>query len=210
MQKKEVKAILFDLDGVLIDSVNVWFYIYNDTLKHFGIKKISKKKFVSDFGAPIEEDIKEYFKGKTVDEVKKTFWMYFKKRRKLINKDIKLMPNSVDTLKILKNYNMKLGLITNSSKLIAMPILNHFRLKSFFKVIVAMEDVKRRKPEPDMILKACRKLKVSPQETILIGDTQNDMVAGKRAGCITIGYKTKGNHKIENLKEILSILNQKI
>ena len=65
-----------------------------------------------------------------------------------------------------------------------------------------MDDVKRRKPAPDMILKACKMLKVKPKNTILVGDTINDMIAGKRAGCVTMGYKIKGDYTVNNLRKI--------
>ena len=69
-----------------------------------------------------------------------------------------------------------------------------------------MEDVKRRKPAPDMILKACRKLNIKPKNAIIIGDTKNDIISGKRAGCVTVGYEIKGDYKIKNLKEVLKII----
>ena len=68
--------------------------------------------------------------------------------------------------------------------------------------IETMEDVKRGKPAPDMIVKACKMLKVKPQHAILIGDTRNDIIAGKRAGCIVVGYKIKGDYRIEGLNDI--------
>ena len=70
-----------------------------------------------------------------------------------------------------------------------------------------MDDVKRRKPAPDMILKACKLLRINPKNTILVGDTMNDIIAGKRAGCVTVGYKVKGDYRINNLNQILSMLN---
>ena len=69
-----------------------------------------------------------------------------------------------------------------------------------------MEDVKRRKPAPDSVLKACRLLNVKPKDAILIGDTENDMIAGKRAGCATVGYKIRGDFRIKNLKDILKLI----
>jgi len=69
-----------------------------------------------------------------------------------------------------------------------------------------MDDVKRRKPAPDMILKACKILKVKPKNTILVGDTKNDMIAGKRAGCITVGYKMMGDYRIDKLYSITRFL----
>ena len=202
MQKREVEAILFDMDGVLVDSLVIWCYTFNDTLRHFGLKTIPKKEFIKDFGAPIEHDVKKYFKGKTVREVEHVYNSKFKERIGYV----RLFPESIPILKKIKKRPIKIGLITNSTKFITSALLNHFKLKKYFKVVVTMDDVKRRKPAPDMILKACKLLKVKPKNTILVGDTMNDMIAGKRAGCVTVGYKVKGDYKIDSLKEILHIL----
>ena len=200
MLKREDKAVLFDLDGVLVDSIDAWFYVFNDTLRYFGIKTLPRKQFVMDFGAPIEQDVKKYFHGKTIKKVEHAYNMNFKKRKNYV----KLFPQSKSVLKNLKGQKIKLGLITNSTRFITLTILNHFRLKKYFEVIVTMDDVKRRKPSPDMVLKACRKLNVKPKNTVLIGDTKNDMLAGKRAGCITVGYKIRGDYEICNLSDVLS------
>lgn len=206
MQKREVKAILFDLDGVLVDSFDAWFHVFNDTLKQFGLKTITKSQFKKGFGAPIEQDVRKYFKGKTIEEVKRVYNMKYKKWIK----SVKLFQQSISILKKLKKEKIKLGLITNSTRIITITILNHFDLKKYFDVIVTMDDVKRRKPAPDMVLKACKILKVKPQNTILTGDTKNDMLAGKKAGCITVGYKMKGDLKINKLNRVLGIIKQKV
>ena len=119
---------------------------------------------------------------------------------------VKIFPQSKKVLEKLKNKRIKLGLITNSTGFITLTILNHFKLKKYFDVVVTMDDVRRRKPAPDMILKACKTLKVMPKNTILVGDTMNDIIAGRRAGCATVGYKVKGDYEINSLKEALCIL----
>ena len=191
---------------MLIDSIDAWFNVFNDTLRHFKLKTSSKKNFKKDFGMPIEYDVKKYFIGKSVKEIELEYNKYFTIRKNLV----KLSPQSVYTLKNLKNdKKLKIGLISNSTKFIVVTVLNHFKLKKYFKIIVTMNDVKRGKPAPDMVLKACKTLKVSPKNTILVGDSINDIIAGKRAGCITIGYKIKGDYKIKNLNSITNYLNQK-
>ena len=87
-----------------------------------------------------------------------------------------------------------------------MNTIKHYKLKKYFKAIVTVDDVKRGKPAPDMVIKACRILKVNPKNTILIGDSKNDMAAGRRAGCISVGYGINGDYKISSLKEILGML----
>ena len=94
VQKKEVKAILFDLDGVLVNSIDAWFNVFNDTRKHFGLKPVSNNKFVREFGSPIERDAKKYFKGRTIEEVKNVYNANFRKRKRYV----KLFPQSVAVL----------------------------------------------------------------------------------------------------------------
>ena len=192
------RYILFDLDGVLVDSKDTWFHVINDTRIYFGLKPISKAVMKKRFGAPIEEDSKALYNGKPVNEIKKFYNSDFRKRAK----HVKLFPQSKIALKKLRNRKVKLGLISNSTTLIVSAVLRHFRLKKYFSAIVTMDDVKKGKPAPDMALKACRMLKVKPKNTILVGDTKNDMIAGKRAGCVTVGYKVKGYYKIKSLNEI--------
>jgi len=78
-------------------------------------------------------------------------------------------------------------------------MVSHYKLKKYLDVMVTMDDVRRRKPAPDAVLRACRELGVKPREAVLVGDTRNDMVAGRRAGCTTIGLKTKGEYTIRTL-----------
>ena len=195
---KEVKAVLFDMDGVLVDSLDAWFHVFNDTLEYFKLKKLTRKEFAKGFGSPIEQDLKNHFIGKTVKEVAGCFDLHFSKRKRLV----KIFPESRKALESLKERKIKLALLSNSTKFIVLTILKHHKIKKYFDAIVAMQDVKRRKPAPDMVLKACKKLRVNPKNTILVGDTKNDMIAGKRAGCVTVGYKIKGDYKINALQEI--------
>ena len=199
MDGKEIKAVLFDLDGVLIDSLDAWYYVFNNTLKHFGLETLSKKEFIRDFGAPIEHDMKKYFKGKTIEDVKHIYIINFKKGLKYV----KLFPQSIEVLQNLKRQKIKLGLITNSTKVIVSTILKRFKLKRYFKVIITMDDVKRRKPAPDMIIKAYKMLKVNPKNVVLVGDSINDIIAGRMAKVLTIGFRINADCRINDLKEII-------
>ena len=198
VQKKEAKAVLFDMDGVLINSSNAWFGAFNDVLVHFGLKPISKRKFSGIFGNPIEKDKEMFFKNQSIKEIESAFNHFFKKWKCYAV----LFKDSIPVLKNLRAKKVRIGLITNATSEIVNTNLKQFKMKKFFGAVVTMDDVKRRKPAPDMILKACKILKVEPKNTILVGDTKNDMIAGKRAGCITVGYKIKGDYCINSLIEI--------
>ena len=197
MRKKGVKAVLFDLDGVLVDSIDAWHHTYNGIIRHFGAKPIPKKEFRKIFGNTIEKNVKMII-NIPAKEANRLAIKHFKKNMNHVD----VFPQTKDVLEKILRSKLKIALITNTPKRILTPVLKHHKLKKYFKVIVTVDDVKKGKPAPDMALKACKLLKVKPKNTILIGDTKNDMLAGKRAGCVTIGYKIKGDYKIDNLREI--------
>ena len=200
VQKREVKAILFDLDGVLMDSIDAWHRTYNGIIEHFNSKPISKKEFKEIFGNAIEKNVK-MIADIPAKEANMLAVKYFKKN---INY-VKIFPETKSVLKKLSK-KIKIALITNTPRKILKSVIRHYKIAKYFNVIVTIDDVKRGKPAPDMALKACKMLKIIPKNAILVGDTKNDMLAGKRAGCITVGYKVKGDYKIDSLKEIHYLL----
>src|SRR3989344_8166184 len=107
------------MDGVLVDSYEAWFYVFNKSLGQFGHKSASKIEFKKIFGSPIEEDLKKYFKGRTMKEVRDSYNRNFKKN---VGK-VKIFPDTLRTLKNLKKRKFKLALITNSPRYITNLIL---------------------------------------------------------------------------------------
>ncbi|MBI2131066.1 HAD family hydrolase [Candidatus Woesearchaeota archaeon] len=202
MRKKaarKIKAVLFDLDGVLVDSYGAWYLTYNQTLEYFGFKLISDKKFAMHFGNPVEEDVKRDFIGKTPKEVMRGYELHFGRNAKYV----RLMPHTGEVLHELKHKRkMKLGLISNSTRKIVLAVLEHHSIKDYFDIVMTRDDVKRGKPAPDMALKACRALRVRPEEAMLVGDTDNDMIAAKSAGCFAVGYGIRGDINIKDLMKI--------
>lgn len=197
--KRKAKAVLFDLDGVLVDSYEAWFLAYNQTLGYFGFKPVTKSYFSKYFGNPVEDDIRRVFIGKTPEEVMDGYAIHFPKNAKYV----KLFPRAKEVLSFIKKKKIKIGLITNSNIKIVLSVLNHFKIRKYFGAIVTRSDVNRGKPAPDMVLKACKMLHVRPEDAVLVGDTKNDIMAGRRAGCFAIGYKIKGDIRIDSLDGII-------
>ena len=79
-RKNQIKAVLFDLDGVLVDSADAWFLVFNDSLENLGFMKISRKEFSKEFVSPIEQDIMRFFHGKSVEGVEHAYDKNFFKR----------------------------------------------------------------------------------------------------------------------------------
>ena len=198
--QRKIRAVLFDLDGVLIESFVAWFHQFNDTLKYFGHKQVSKKTFRKHWGQSTKDDVRIFMPERSVDEVRQ----YFADHYHEYSRYLKVNPNAKDILGELKRMGLRLGCVTNSHRDIVQTILSDTRLKRFFQVVITADDIENPKPAPDMLLVACKLLKVSPAQTVFLGDTKTDLIAGKLAGCIVVGYRIKSKIQVKNIKDFLA------
>lgn len=199
VRPSKIKAVIFDLDGVIIDSLEAWIKVFNDTRKHYNLPIITKKEFMGKvWGGSMERDVRLYFKGKTIEEVSK---LYFSKMDKFIE-STKLNANVKETLEKLKTKSIKLCVVSNSYKKVVLGILNFHKIKGSFDVILGGDDVENGKPAPDSLLKVCKRLDIKVNEAVLVGDTTNDFGAAKNAGMFFIGYKINGDLKISDFKDL--------
>lgn len=190
------KAILFDMDGVLIDSQDAWWKAVNDALSCSHHPTITKKEFVDNLWG---NDFKKTLSYLGVD--KKVFQDCKTWPRTYLN-HVNLMNDAVSILSELQETYV-LALITNTQRFITSQVLNRFQLTSFFKTVVCADDVENAKPAPDLIYNACDNLAVSVSDVVVVGDTKSDFLACKHAGCIMIGVKfDNGGHIVNNLSEL--------
>ncbi|MHC1635178.1 MAG: HAD family hydrolase [Candidatus Methanospirareceae archaeon] len=183
---EEIEAVLLDLDGVIINSFEAWYQAFNATLREFGRKEMSREEFRNKCWGP---DLRYNLEKLKLD--KKAEEYCIRKYKELIDK-IKIFSGVKDLLRSLKN-KYKTGLVTNTPRDNVFAILRWFDLLHFFDAIITGDDVKEGKPNPEIVIKACELLKVTPQRTILVGDTESDFIAGKTAGCIVIGVGKEMN-----------------
>ena len=201
-RKTELKAILFDLDGVLVDSFEAWFNVFNHTRRDFKLKEFTKEEFrKKTWGTSAQQDAKKYFNAsiKEIEDSYKSLML------KYVDKT-KLMPDTIKVLKAIKKKKIKIGLVTNSFANITSKTLKFHKVREYFDGVVTADDVEKLKPYPDPVLKACEKLNVMPDETIYVGDTKTDYKAGKSAGSFFVGFNTHGDLIISKLSDLLELL----
>jgi HAD superfamily hydrolase (TIGR01549 family) len=194
-----LKAVLFDMDGVLVDSHQTWFERFNASLKHFGFNEITVEEFDKHVWAvSFQENALNYFPGITLDQILDFYNETFDKFK------VKKIESVDEILKKLKNNKIKIGLTSNSQSKIVKKILKQINIHSNFDVILGGEQIENPKPDPEIIIKACKKLGVDPKQAVMVGDSTYDEQAAAAAGCGFIGYKMKDG--IQDLLQIEEII----
>lgn len=206
-KEKKYRAVLFDKDGVLIDSIDGCLAAANATFAHYGKPEMTKGDFRTQFwGTRADINFAKGFEGAKkgkIDEV----CDYYNSKKLEFKSIIKVFPSTVPVLKRLKG-SYKLGVVTSSSKSVSAKLLEDFGILGYFDVVIGGEET-RPKPAPDPILKACELLGVSPTETMYVGDTIPDMEAAKAAGCdvvmLTTSFTREELGQIDGMDGVLII-----
>ena len=194
-----MKAVLFDLDGVLVNSLECWLRSFNETLKKYGFGEVSKERFGKEYwGQSTESCFKSLGLGENAAE-----YCYLMQLKHI--DEIKVPKGLREILKLIKS-EVKVGLVTNTPRKNTEKILERFRLGDCFDVVITGDNVAEKKPCPEMVLRACELLGVEPGETLVVGDTEADVRAGKSAGCQVAGMKVPADFTISDLSELISIL----
>ncbi len=191
-------AILFDMDGVLVDSLDSWWKSLNDALQHFKQETITKEEFIDNYwGNELQENLKKLGLDEKIGVFCNNIYGEY-----LDN--VKVFPGVCKTLEKLEGYPK--AIITNTPRDCTLQILEKFDIKNYFDAIITSDQIENGKPAPDIIFEACTQLGVEPRDAALIGDTDNDMAAGKTAGCNTIGIKVKGDFTLQNISDLTKVI----
>ena len=196
--KLKPSAILFDMDGVLVDSLDSWWFALNSALKAYNHKQISKDEFLERYwGHDLYDNIERMNLPVEVGRFCNNVYGEHIDRIKIYNE-------TKDTLQKLRNY--KKAIITNTPKDCAVQILKRFDIEKYFKFVVTSDDVSMAKPSPEIVLKACERLNVDPEDVILVGDTDSDVKAGRAAGCKVVGINVEADYTIRDLSDLTKLI----
>ncbi len=184
---------LFDLDGTLIDSVNMHVKAFLEACDNLGIKRPEniEKEFRELVGMKFIEIVNKILKNYSDIELMKLH----EERKKLLPKyikEIKIIKPVYNKLLKLKKHGYPLALVTSSSRCFVDLInKNIFPIYEIFDVVVTSEDVSKGKPDPEPFLKAYYKLREkfgNPNNVYVVGDTNYDKIGAEKAGFKFIYY----------------------
>lgn len=173
-----IKAIVFDVDGVLIDSNKIIVEAYQKTAEKLGLRIPSPHEVVGLMGRPLSEIAKILWPKSNVE-------LYMKEYRSLFMDENLVIPaveGAVDAVREIRESGFRVGVLSGK---IMFFIRKHFREAGFnidwFEVIVSFETTEKHKPDPEPLLYAINQLNVKPEETVYVGDAISDYECARDA-----------------------------
>lgn len=177
-----IKGVVFDLDGTLVDSMGVWWQIDLDFLSRRGhevpdnIGKLTEGKSFTETAQLFKEI---FLLTETVEEIKAE-WIQLGKD--YYSNRIQLKPGVKGLLEYLKKKDIKLGIASSCSRELLDSVLKQHHIKDYFDTIVTSCEVNRGKPFPDVFIRAASNLKIPQESTLVFEDTVAGVMAAKAAG----------------------------
>jgi pyrophosphatase PpaX len=216
LRLQSVKAVLFDLDGTLVDSSEAIVNVVEKVLELKGLT-CSRAKVARMIGLPLENIFGVLAPNLSEQEIWQLVHEYRKYYMAHHLENTAIHPSAQMVLRRLKAKSFKLGIITSKYREPVMDVLSHFGVSELFDVVVTGYEVIRHKPAPDIVLEAAKRLGVDPKECVVVGDSPLDVQAGKRAGSFTVALlstaytrkqleSAKPTIIVEKLEGILDIL----
>lgn len=191
------RAVIFDMDGVIIDSEPIYFKAGNELFKYLGLD-VSEEEHHSYVGISSKDmwsDIRNKHKIDLSTEELVEMEMSIYIDYLLSKKDEEPIPGVVELIEDLYKNNVNLALASSSSIKSIKIVLDMFNLGKFFKTIVSGYEVENGKPAPDIFLYAAKRLGVRSGDCIVIEDSENGIEAAKSAGMKCIGFKNLNSGK---------------
>lgn len=175
-----VNAVIFDLDGLLVDTETVSYRILQEILAGFG-RDFTLEEYTGEFcGKPETANaahlVEAYRLPWTAAEALERI---FRREEELHAQGVALKPGARALLDYLKKTGRKIALASSSTRDRAMALLDQHQIGEYFQAFVFAEDIARGKPAPDVFWKACEKLGEAPEDCLVLEDSE----AGIRAAC---------------------------
>jgi len=195
------KAVLFDLDGTLIDSAPDLALAINHMLTSIGREEISPAIIRSWVGNGASILVQRGLSGQTeIDEnldpelLEKSLAIFLDFYAKNLCVATVTYPHVRSSLKILKAKGYQLAIVTNKPYDLIQPILDGLELNGLFELLVGGDTLEKRKPDPLPLHYACEKLGVTVEQCVMVGDSKNDVLAANAANMQSIGLSYGYNY----------------
>ena len=208
-----IRAIIWDFDGVIIESEKLHIQAEINTMRKYGIE-LEDKVASKYLGLRTEDYFRELIKHYKADvELSDMLEMHRAELMRLYS-NAPLVEHVEQVLSELRG-KYKMGLATSASRKMVELSFGRYDIGKYFEAEICAEEVERGKPDPQVFIRACGKLGVSPSEAVAIEDAQNGFEAAKKAGMKVIARRAEHNKEqdfssadyvVEDIRELPEIL----
>lgn len=187
-----IKAIIFDIDGVLVDSREANIHLYQTIIKKAGYPAVSREAILECFHLPLKKSIERLIKVDDPKEIERVFSLA--SDPSVRDADLFVFPEKLEEVLEELHKKYRLAIVTSRIKIGVDSIFSIKEIKHLFEVVVAYEDYSNPKPDPEPLLVALERLRLSPSEAIYVGDSATDIDAARAANMKSI-YLSPNTHK---------------
>ncbi len=195
------KAILFDLDGTLIDSVPDLAVALNQMLEEIGRTPFSEDEIRYWVGNGAQTLVKRGLSGSVdvddnIDEAlfQEALDRFLKAYKEHLCEDTRTYDKVLETLEALAKRGYRMAIVTNKPHGFVPPLLEGLGMKAYFELIIGGDSLSKKKPDPMPLEHACKSLGLGVDECVMIGDSKNDLLAAKAAKMHSIGVSYGYNY----------------
>ncbi len=198
----ELRAVLFDMDGVLVFSEDAWFAVYNRMLGHFGRAPVPRAEFDSIYGNGATADRDAYLPDRTVEEIEAAYARLFEEHLGQIRPNVE----AKGVLEELRRRGIRIAVATNTTAPLARRILDLQGLLPLVDATASANEAGAGKPDPAVVRLAAERVETPLSRCLFVGDSRFDAEAAALAPVRFVGLGHGDGERIERLEEILDLV----
>ena len=206
-----LKAVIFDMDGVIVDTEPGYKIATDEVLREHGI--ITSDEYQDQFIGVTNEYmwgtiIREFHLPLTIDQCVD---MVNKKRAIMEERDgLHPLPGVIDLIKYFYDHGLSLAIASSSPMPEINRVVDLFGIRKYFQAFITGTDCKESKPHPEVFLRASSALDLKPEECLVIEDSKNGLLAANRAGMKSIGFANPafGNQDLSSATKVVPYFSQ--
>jgi phosphoglycolate phosphatase/AHBA synthesis associated protein len=202
IRRPDVKAVLFDMDGVLVRTHAIWQAVVAEAGQRFRGHPVTPEEFEPTFGQGTAADVEVFGLGCTVKELDRFYVENFSRHTGGVWVD----PQAAGMLEVLATRGLHRAVVTNTVTALAEEILVAAKLREAFSFVACADQVPRAKPAPDLVHAALERLALPAHAAVYVGDSRYDREAASAAGVRFIGLRIDGDERIESLDALLELV----
>jgi pyrophosphatase PpaX len=208
---KKIEAVLFDLDGTIIDTNELIIQSFLHALHGIVPESFSREHIIPSMGQPLTMQMQLFSGREQVDDLTQLYREYNHLRH---DEMVSLFPGVAEVVPILREAGIRIGIVTTKMRATTLRALQLLGLYDYIETIVSLDDVEHAKPHPEPVAKAISALEVDAAATFMVGDSSVDMKSAIAAGAVPVGvawslkgadnlFEAGAAHMLYDMKELL-------